>query len=123
MKKLVAAAAAVAVLVVGAALGVREATNSPSCDKPVTILGTEQDKSIQALEAYISESIAPTFKDPQYLSWQSDDFSPIILPNKISARIFVMNSVTGAGHYYHVTLVRDCQGGDWEVVEFKRLPK
>lgn len=123
MKKYVAAGAVALAVTAGAAFGVRQATNSAACAKPITILGSEQAESIKVLEAYISESIAPTFKDPQYLSWESDDYSPIILPDKISARIFVMNSVTGIGHYYHVTVTRDCQGGDWEVVEFKRLPK
>lgn len=116
-------AAAVAVLLVllagGAAVGVKQVTDSGKCMAPLTLFGSEQTASIAALEAYISENIAPGFKLHQYLSWESDDYSPVLLPNKISARI-----VVGDGQklvYYHVTLVRSCQGGDWKVIEFKRV--
>lgn len=121
MKKVVAAVVAALVLAAGAALGVRQATSdSTPCQKPLTLLGSEQTESITVLERYISDVIAPTVKSPQYLQWASDDYSPILLPNRISARI----ALIGGGsvlHYYHVTLVRDCQGGDWKVIEFKLL--
>lgn len=125
MKKKVAAAVAVAVVVVaGAGAGVRYATDDPArCAKPITILGSEQTESIRALEEYISANIAPTFKHPENLSWESDDFDPTVLPGRISARIAVVDAMSGTARYYHVTVTRDCQGGDWKVVEFKRLPK
>lgn len=116
----VAAVGAAAVVAVGAGLGVRAATADSACQVPRTLLGSEQTDSIRALEAYITENIAPTFKQPQYMQWQSNDYSPILLPNKISATIVVVAGVE-APRYYHITVVRECQGDDWKVVEFKRV--
>ncbi len=122
MKKLVAAGAAALVLLGGSAVAVRQATDSGACEKPRTLFDSEQTKSIAVLEAYISNEIAPTFKFPEQLQWASDDFSPILLPNKIAARIMLIEGQNlSRPRYYHVTLTRDCQGGEWKVVEFKSL--
>lgn len=122
MKKKVAAAVAAVLVVVGAGLGVRQATGKEApCPVPNTILGSEQTASIAALETYISQKIAQTFKHPEFLNWESDDFHPIVQPNKISARIVVYDVGSGVARYYHVTVTRDCQGGEWKVVEFKRI--
>ncbi len=122
MKKFVAAGAAALVLLGGSAVAVRQATDSESCVKPRTLFESEQRASIDALEAYISDTIAASFKNPDQLLWGSDDYSPVLTPGKIAARIMVMEGATmSATRSYHVTLTRDCQGDEWKVVEFKRL--
>lgn len=118
MKKYIAAAAALVVALV-AGFGVKQATNDATCVKPRTILGSEQAESIKALEAYISENVAPKYKHPQYLAWESDDFSPIILPNEIAAHIVVYEGYGVNAKHFHIRITRDCQGGEWKVVEFK----
>lgn len=124
MKKLIAALVAAFVVLVGAAAGVRQvvADDSAPCVKPLTILGSEQTASIEVLEAYLSENIAPKIKSASDLTWASDDFNPTIRPGMIAASIVLVRTSTGSmvGRY-HVTLTRDCQGGEWKVVEFKKL--
>lgn len=121
MKKLVAAGAAGLVLLAGgSAVAVRSVSDSDSCNPPLTLFGSEQDASVVALEEYLSSEVAPKFKHPESLVWGSDDYSPILLPNKIAARIMVMEGAySSSPRYYHVTLARTCQGGEWKVVEFK----
>jgi len=120
MKKYIAAGAAALVLIAGSAFGVRQATADEECVKPLTILSSQQDASIAALETYIEENIAPKIKNSQELIWQSDDFNPTITPGKISARIAIIRGFSLVD-YYRVTIVRDCQGDEGKVVEFKKV--
>lgn len=121
-KKIAAGAAGLVLLAGGSAMVVRTATESSSCQAPLTIFPTEQTASVEVLEQYISENIAPTFKYPEQLLWASDDFSPVILPNVVSARIMVLEGQYDSDpRYYQVKLVRDCQGGEWKVVKFEKV--
>lgn len=121
-KALAAGAAVGAAIALG--VGAREVSqDGGACQKPLTLLESEQTASIAELERYISIEIAPDLKKNKNLQWGSDDFTPTLLPGRIAARIFLMAAGALEPSYYYVALERECAGDDWKVVEFDALPR
>lgn len=132
MKKALAACVGTLVVALLAGIGLNAAgvgQAEAACSKPVTIMDTELDASVVVLEAYIASEIAPLFKNPELLSWAALSYSPVIKPGVISLTIGVGEQSDGFADFfgpnrsYAVKLVRECAGGEWEVVKFERIGK
>lgn len=125
-KALIAAGIAAAVLLVaGGSVGVRQAVDGGVCEKPLTYFESDSTRAIFATDDYVDANIAERYEHPSKVNWITAAAN--VRPGKITAQIAVGEgeqgilgySFSGLPRLYNIELVKECSGGEWEVVKFE----
>lgn len=127
-KRVAAIVAAVVVAAGGIVAGGTIATSvgggKASCMPPSTIMNSQIDGAIAAIETYIEANVASSFKKPAELDWAAVGV-PIVKPGVIRGIFIVGEGSNGFGGFfgktktYTVAVERSCAGGDWTVTQFE----